>query len=138
MRIKRQKINKAKSKKAKELIDIAKKAGADTIKFQTWITEEIVTKTVGQAEYQTENTGINESQYEMLSKLEISFEDFRKLKEYADEREIIFMSTPDDEKIAGLFWLSQEVLIQSPVKGTESNLNSSISPVKFQGSGFTG
>jgi len=83
---------------AKKLIDIAKEAGADCVKFQTWITEEIVTKTVEQADYQAENTGINESQYEMLKKLELSFNDFRKLKDYADKAEIIFMSTPDDEK----------------------------------------
>ncbi len=84
--------------KAKKLIDIAKDAGADAVKFQTWITEEIVTKEVAQAEYQVKNTGKKESQFEMLKRLELSFDQFRELKKYADNKKIIFLSTPDDEK----------------------------------------
>lgn len=85
-------------KKAKKLIDLAKGAGADAVKFQTWITEEILTKKAEQAEYQKENTGVEESQYEMIKRLELSFDEFKKLKKYAKERDIIFISTPDDEK----------------------------------------
>jgi len=85
-------------KKAMKLIDIAKKSGVNAVKFQTWITDEIVTKTTSQAEYQFENTGIKQSQYEMLKKLELSFDEFERLKNYADKRNIIFLSTPDDEK----------------------------------------
>ena len=85
-------------KKAKKLIDIAKDAGADCIKFQTWITEEIITKDTKQAEYQEKNTGRKESQYEMIKKLELSFEQFAELKNYSDKKKILFLSTPDDER----------------------------------------
>lgn len=84
--------------KAKKLIDIAKNAGADSVKFQTWITEEIITKTVEQAEYQKKNTGLEESQYNMIKKLELTFDQFKELKEYAENNNIMFLSTPDDEK----------------------------------------
>ena len=84
-------------KKAKKLIDIAKDANVDAVKFQTWITEEIVTKSVNQAEYQKKNTGILESQFDMLKRLELSFDEFRELKDYADKKRIVFLSTPDDE-----------------------------------------
>ncbi|MFX1385154.1 MAG: N-acetylneuraminate synthase [Promethearchaeota archaeon] len=84
--------------KAKKLINIAKAAGVDTVKFQTWITEEILTKTVGQAEYQSKNTGIEEPQFDMIKKLELSYDQFRELKRYADKKNILFLSTPDDEK----------------------------------------
>jgi len=84
--------------KAKHLIDIAKESGANAVKFQTWITEELITKAVRQAEYQEKNTGITESQYDMLKKLELNFEQFKELKEYADKKGIMFLSTPDDEK----------------------------------------
>jgi sialic acid synthase SpsE len=84
--------------KAKQLIDIAKNTGADAVKFQTWITEDIVTQTADQAPYQIENTGKKESQYDMLKRLELAFTDFQQLKEYADTKGIIFLSTPDDEK----------------------------------------
>jgi len=87
-------------KLAKELIDVAKEAGADVVKFQTWITEEIITKTAPKAEYQNETTGKEESQYEMLKKLELSQKDFRALKRYADKKRIIFLSTPDEQKSA--------------------------------------
>ena len=81
---------------AKKLIDVAKTAGADAVKFQTWITEEIVTKNAPKAEYQKKSNG--KTQYEMIKKLELTYDDFRELKKYADEKGIIFMSTPDDEK----------------------------------------
>ena len=84
--------------KAKNLIDIAKEAKVDAVKFQTWITEDLITKSVDKAEYQKKNTVIQESQFEMIKKLELSFKEFRELKTYADEREIIFLSTPDEEK----------------------------------------
>ena len=85
-------------KKAKKLIDIAKYAEVDAVKFQTWLTEEIVTKSVEQATYQKENTGTQETQFDMIKKLELSFEQFIELKKYADQKEIMFLSTPDDKK----------------------------------------
>lgn len=81
---------------AKKLCDAAKNAGADAIKFQTWITDKIITKKVRQAEYQSENTGKDESQYDMLKKLELSYEQFRDIKNYCDKIGIIFSSTADE------------------------------------------
>lgn len=81
---------------ALKLCDAAKKAGADVIKFQTWKTEAIITKTVSQAEYQKENTGIEQTQFEMLKSLELSYGDFAKIKEYCDSIGIVFSSTADE------------------------------------------
>jgi len=81
---------------AKELIDVAVEAGVDAVKFQTWKTELLVTQDAKQAAYQTENTGVEESQYDMLKKLELSYDDFKELKSYCDKRGILFLSTPDE------------------------------------------
>lgn len=83
---------------AKKLCLAAKEAGADVVKFQTWITDRIITKNVKQAEYQTLNTGSNQSQYDMLKSLELSYDEFEKIKKYCDEIGIIFASTADDSK----------------------------------------
>lgn len=81
---------------AKQLCLAAKEAGADCVKFQTWITERIITKTVEQAEYQQQNTGNTESQFDMLKKLELTFDQFREIKGYCDEIGIMFASTADE------------------------------------------
>ncbi|MBP3817423.1 MAG: N-acetylneuraminate synthase [Butyrivibrio sp.] len=83
---------------AKKLCLAAKDAGADVVKFQTWITEKIITQNVEQAEYQKENTGRDESQYEMLKALELSYDEFREVKAYCDEIGILFASTADEEE----------------------------------------
>ena len=82
---------------AKKLCMAAKKAGADIVKFQTWITEKIITQNVKQADYQSENTGSNQSQFDMLKKLELSYDDFREIKNYCDEIGITFASTADEQ-----------------------------------------
>lgn len=81
---------------AKKLVDAAGKAGADAIKFQTFKAENIVTKNASRAEYQVKNTGEDASQYSMLKKLELSYDDFRELKAYCDASGIEFLSTPFD------------------------------------------
>lgn len=81
---------------AMQLCDAAKAAGADVVKFQTWKTEKIITNNVGQAEYQVANTGRKESQFDMLKRLELSYEDFRKIKQYCDRIGITFASTADE------------------------------------------
>lgn len=78
---------------ALKLCDAAKEAGADVIKFQTYRTEDLITRHVDKASYQKENTGAEESQYEMLKRLELPYEDFRTIKEYCDRIGIIFCST---------------------------------------------
>jgi N-acetylneuraminate synthase len=79
-----------------QLVDAAVEAGADAIKFQTFKTEHLVTKSAQQAEYQKKNIGKSSSQYEMLKQLELSYADFKKLKQYCDEKGIMFLSTPFD------------------------------------------
>lgn len=81
---------------AKKLCLEAKEAGADVVKFQTWITEQIITREVKQAEYQSENTGVSQSQFDMLKQLELTFDEFKQVKQYCDEIGIIFASTADE------------------------------------------
>lgn len=83
-------------KMAKELVDVAQQAGADAVKFQTFKAENLVTRTAKQAEYQVHNLGESTPQFEMLKKLELSFEDFTELKNYCDSSNIEFLSTPFD------------------------------------------
>lgn len=80
---------------AKKLVDKAKEAGVDAIKFQTFRAENLVTKEAPKAEYQKETTG-DGSQFEMLKKLELSLEDHITLKRYCEEKGIMFISTPFD------------------------------------------
>lgn len=88
---------------AKKMIDAAKEAGADYVKFQTFIPGALVSKGAGKAEYQKQTTGEEESQQEMLEKLALNFTDFIELKEYCEKIGIGFLSTPFDfESIAFL------------------------------------
>jgi len=81
-----------------QLIDVAKDAGADAVKFQTFKAENVVSKIADKAEYQKKTTGSDKSQLEMIKKLELSFGDFIKLKKYCDKKEIMFLSTPFDHQ----------------------------------------
>ncbi|MDP4126514.1 MAG: N-acetylneuraminate synthase family protein, partial [Bacillota bacterium] len=81
---------------AKKLIDAAKDAGADAVKFQTFIAKNVVSKIAQKADYQKQTTGSDESQLEMVKKLELSFGDFMELKKYCEEKEIEFLSSPFD------------------------------------------
>lgn len=81
---------------AKRLIESAKQCGADAVKFQTFQAEKVVTRAAVQADYQIQNTGRIESQYEMIKRLEISFEQHVKLLNYCNELEIEFMSSAFD------------------------------------------
>ena len=69
---------------AKKLCLAAKKAGAHAVKFQTWITEKIITQNVKQADYQRTNTKSEQSQFDMLKALELTYDEFRIIKEYCD------------------------------------------------------
>jgi N,N'-diacetyllegionaminate synthase len=82
--------------KAKKLVDAAKEAGASIVKFQTFVAERVVTKSASMAEYQKKNLNADNSQYEMLKKLELSYEEFSELKRYCDQKEIEFLSTGFD------------------------------------------
>ena len=82
---------------ALELCDAAKASGADVVKFQTWITEALITRNVKCADYQRENTGSDNDQFEMLKELELSLDDFRVIKKHCDDIGIVFASTADEK-----------------------------------------
>ena len=82
---------------AKKLVDVAKDAGCDAVKFQTFKTEGVMTKYAQKADYQKKITGGEETQYEMAKKLELKYKDFIELKKYCDEKEIMFLSAPHSE-----------------------------------------
>lgn len=95
---------------AKKMIDVAKEVGADAIKFQTFKAEKLVSKFAEKAEYQKNNTGLIESQLEMIKRLELSFENFKELKNYCEKIGILFLSTPFDfESIDFLNELGMEI-----------------------------
>lgn len=81
---------------AKKLVDVAVESGADAIKFQTFKAENVVTKNAPKADYQVKNTNSNESQYDMIKKLELSEDEFKELYRYARKKGIVFLSTPFD------------------------------------------
>lgn len=83
---------------ALRMIDAAKEAGVDYIKFQTFIPEQLVSKYAQKAEYQVVNTGNNESQFSMLQKLSLTDAQFTQLKNYCEKIGIGFISTPFDLK----------------------------------------
>ena len=95
---------------AKQMIDAAKDAGVDAVKFQTFVAENLVSSCAEKADYQKETTGSDESQLDMIKKLELSFDDFAELKSYCASRNLDFMSTPFDfESIDFLAELGQEI-----------------------------
>jgi N,N'-diacetyllegionaminate synthase len=79
-----------------KLVDAAKKAGADCVKFQTFKASSVVTKNAKMASYQINNTGKDNDQLNMLRELEISLSDFKKIKNYCSDVKIDFLSTPFD------------------------------------------
>jgi N,N'-diacetyllegionaminate synthase len=81
---------------AKKLIDVAVDAGCDCVKFQTFKGDNVVSRFAEKAAYQNETTNSNESQLEMLRKLELSEAMHLQLIDYCLEKNITFLSTPFD------------------------------------------
>ena len=81
---------------AKKLIDTAVAAGADAVKFQTFKADRLVARHAPKAEYQQRTSGTEESQYEMLKRLEFDEEQFRALHAHCHRQGIEFLSTPFD------------------------------------------
>lgn len=81
---------------ARQLVDRAKEAGVDIVKFQTAKVDSLVSKYADMADYQKRNTGKTESQKKMLQKLLLPYEDFVLLSEYCKKKKIEFLSTPFD------------------------------------------
>lgn len=83
---------------AKRLIEEAKWAGADAVKFQTYTLSELVVKKADKADYQKKNTKEEETQYDMLKKFLLSKEEWLELLDYCRQKEITFLSSPFDLK----------------------------------------
>ncbi len=81
---------------ARKMVDAAHTAGADYIKFQTFVPEKLVSRYASKADYQKNNTNSQESQLEMLRALAFTQEDFIQLQRYCGQVGIGFLSTPFD------------------------------------------
>lgn len=80
---------------AKKLIDVAHDAGADAVKFQSFVAENLATRTADAASYQ-KNGNSKLKQQEILKKVELDFEQLQILKSYAEKNDLVFLSTPFD------------------------------------------
>tara|TARA_B110000037_G_C17087646_1_gene492634 strand:+ start:655 stop:1665 length:1011 start_codon:yes stop_codon:yes gene_type:complete len=83
---------------AKKLIDTASAAGANAVKFQTFKADNLATKNAQKARYQKETTDIEESQFNMLKKLELNASMHRRLISYCKNKKIMFLSSPFDHE----------------------------------------
>ncbi len=83
---------------AKKLIDAAADAGADAVKFQTFKADRLATKLAHKADYQKSNTSVNESQYEMLKKLELDEDMHKAIIEHCKQKQIMFLSSAFDNE----------------------------------------
>jgi len=81
---------------AKKLVDSAVEANADAVKFQTFKAEKLVSKYTEKAEYQKQTTDSEETQYEMIKKLELDLSAHNELISYCNKKNIVFLSTPFD------------------------------------------
>ncbi|MEA4804379.1 N-acetylneuraminate synthase [Acetobacterium wieringae] len=96
---------------AKKLIDMAADCGANAIKFQTFKAEESTGIFAEKALYQQKNDKTLETQYEMLKRLELPFDQFNDLKNYCKKKNIMFISTPDGvESLALLVDINVELI----------------------------
>jgi N,N'-diacetyllegionaminate synthase len=82
---------------AKKLIDVASNAKVDAVKFQTFKTENLVSKNTKKAQYQKENiNNDDDNQFNMLKKLELDIDTHKELIAYCKLKNIMFLSTPFD------------------------------------------
>lgn len=88
---------------AKKLVEVAVEAGADAVKFQTFKADKLVSKAAQKAAYQKQTTAADESQYEMIERLELDEMAHREIIGYCQHKGIMFLSTPfDHDSIAML------------------------------------
>lgn len=115
---------------AKWLITAAKEAGADAVKFQIFIPEQIVSPNAAKADYQKETTGEG-SQFLMLKKLALLEDEFRELSDFAKKAGIIFFATPHDLASVDIF----ERLNLPIIKVASSDVNNGLLFKKIAESG---
>lgn len=95
---------------AKQLVNAAVEAGADAVKFQSFKADRLTVRNSEKAEYQKLSTNSQESQWEMIKKLELDEKSQQELSEYCQKRKIEFLSTPFDEE--SLDFLVQQIGIK--------------------------
>lgn len=83
---------------AKKLINTAAECGVDAVKFQSFKTKNLILDNIEKAPYQKRTTGSGETQADMLKRLEVSINDMKELKKYAESKGLIFLSTPFEEE----------------------------------------
>lgn len=81
---------------ARKLVDEAFKAGVDAVKFQSFKSKNLILENVKKAPYQQRTTSASESQMDMLKKLEMSQAQQRDIKNYCEQKGILFLTTPYD------------------------------------------
>lgn len=81
---------------AKQLIDVASESGANAVKFQTFKAATLVSKAAEKADYQKKTSNANESQFEMIKKLELNSDAHKELISYCNKKNIMFLSSPFD------------------------------------------
>ena len=106
---------------AKKLIDAAVEAGADAVKFQTFKADKLVSKCAQKADYQKQTTSVDETQYEMIKRLELDENAHRALINYCKDKGIMFLSTPFDHDSIDLL-ISFEMPIFKIPSGEITNL----------------
>ncbi len=107
-----------------KLVDEAASAGADIVKFQSFRADKLASKNAPKANYQIENDGSEESQYDMLKRLELSESDHYELIEHCKKRNIEFLSTPFD--VDGLHMLVDQFNISTIKLGSSELTNAPI------------
>ncbi len=96
---------------ALKMVDVAAECGADSIKFQTFKAENLVTPNASKADYQKASSSEAESQYAMLKRLELTYDDHQVLIEKCNKANIAFLSTPFDfESLDMLLTLGMDVI----------------------------
>ena len=83
---------------ALRLVDIAKNAGADAVKFQTFLPGELTGNFAKNPNYIKKNNSFKVTRSELTKKLALTFEEFKRIKKYCDKKKILFISTPDGTK----------------------------------------
>ena len=106
---------------AKKLIDSAVEARADAVKFQTFKADKLLSKCAQKADYQKQATSVDETQYEMIKKLELDQNAHRALINYCKDKGIMFLSTPFDHNSIDLL-ISFEMPIFKIPSGEITNL----------------
>ncbi len=107
---------------AYKLIDVAIESGADAIKFQTFKADNLIIRDTEKAPYQKKSDNSNESQFDMLKKLELDVDDHKNLIDYCYKKGIVFLSTPFDHESINLLNELKLQIFKIP-SGEITNLN---------------